>query len=254
MTLRLKIIECLVTFCSRSKWPVVAVFAMPLHFSHAVSQDSLTNEDLLRTNIAGVPSEAIVAKTQSSPGQCSASVDSLIDLVAGDIDRTIIAALIHDSPSDTDETRAKPSPFLIPLVAALSAIVATLIGAVASFCLTRSRDRDFRTFEVVRMYQDNFQLHARALSHLEEWIDGKQPSPANENEIRLMGNWLDTIAALMDQKRVEIDLAERLGLHRAIRNFHEQVMTDSNIANALDASDWKFIQKLNTQNQKENAK
>ena len=195
-------------------------------------------------NGAGVPAEAIVAKIQSSPGRYSTTVDALIDLVADDVDGTIVAALIGHVPSDPNETHAELSPFLIPFLAALGAIAATLLGAVVSFRLTRSRDRDYRTFEVVRMYQDNFRLYARVISHLEAWRKGTAPSPDDENEIRLMGNWLDTIAALIDQERVEVDLAKRLGLHTAVRYFHCKATADPSIANALDASDWEFIPKI----------
>ena len=209
------------------------------------TEPGLGNEDVVRMTDADVGPNAIVAKIEKSAGDYSTDVDALIELAAAGVDDRVMAAMVRAGAAvAVTPVGEDGSSHFGDFICVGGALAAAVLGALVAFWLTRTRDRDFRTFELVRLYQTTFNLHGRTLLHLSNWLKGTTPSSDKQNEVRLMGNWLDIMAALIVKKRVDERLVDDLGIRTAIQCFNKQVSSNSKVQKALNAGDWKFVSRV----------
>lgn len=229
-------------FCLR----VTAIWLLICGPSVASSATSyLTNEEFVSVNGAGVRPNAIVAKLESAKGQFWMDLEGLIKLAGAGVDNWVESAIVRTG-SSTARTEAQQavSEYFGLLLSAVGTVLATLLGVIVAFWLTGIRERDSKTFELVRLYQTTFGLHGKVLCHLDNWSKTSTPSDDEQNEIRLMGNWMNTMAALIVRKRVDVRLVDDLVIREDIKFFGNKVFSNPTICKQLDADGWKFIKSL----------
>ena len=180
-------------------------------------------------------------------GKYRMDVEAVIELAGADVDHRVDSAMIS-AGSSTARTEAQEgrSEYSGPLLSAVGTVVATLLGVIVAFWLTGIRERDSKTFELVRLYQTTFDLHGKVLLHLNNWNACATPSIDQQNEIRLMGNWINTMAALIVTKCVDERLVDDLGIREDIKFFGSEVFGNPIIHKQLNADGWKFIKKVGT--------
>ena len=229
-------------FCLR----VTAIWLLHCAPSVASSDESyVTNDENVSMHCAGERANAMVAKLESAQGQYRMDVEGVIGLAGAGVDDRVHSAMIKDSSSTTrTEAQQAVSKYLGPLLSAVGAVLATLLGVIVAFWLTGTRERDSKTFELVRLYQTTFDLHGKVLLHLDNWNAGTTPSIGQQNEIRLMGNWMNTMAALIVKKCVDVRLVDDLGIREDIKFFGSKVFGNPTLGKQLDADGWKFIKNV----------